>query len=423
MNGSHVDLSIGRILRHTLAVVLAGGRGTRLRDLTRLRAKPAVPFAGKYRIIDFTLSNCINSGLRRICILTQYRSHALLKHVERGWSMSRPEFDEFIEVLPAQERHAESSWYQGTADAVYQNLDIIRDHEPRYVLVLAGDHVYKMDYGMMVAAHIDHDADVTVGCVQVPLAEASAFGVMQVDADDNIVAFAEKPAAPEPMPGSTTHALGSMGIYLFRADFLFEVLGRDAADGRSRHDFGGDIIPALVGRRRLVACRFDDLAGGGAAYWRDVGTIDAYWRTNLEIAGVTPPLDLYDEDWPIHTAPRELPPAKFVFDDDGRRGIAIDSLVANGCIVSGATVRRSVLSDNVRIEQGSLVEDCVVLPDARIGARCRVRRAVIDSGAHIPDDTEIGYDAAADAERFELSPGGVVLVGPGMLGEPDPVCL
>lgn len=423
MHSSHIDLSIGRILRHTLAVVLAGGRGTRLRDLTRLRAKPAVPFAGKYRIIDFTLSNCINSGLRRICILTQYRSHALLKHVERGWSMSRPEFDEFIEVLPAQERHADSSWYQGTADAVYQNLDIIRDHEPRYVLVLAGDHVYKMDYGTMVAAHLDHDADVTVGCVQVPLAEACGFGVMQVDADDNVIAFAEKPARPEPMPGSATHALASMGIYLFRADFLFDVLAADAADASSRHDFGADIIPALVGRRRLVACRFDDLAGGGAAYWRDVGTVDAYWRTNLEIAGVTPPLDLYDEDWPIHTAPRELPPAKFVFDDDGRRGIAIDALVSNGCIVSGATVRRSVLSDNVRIEQGSLVEDTVVLPDARIGARCSIRRAVIDSATVVPDDTVIGYDAGADARRYEVSPGGIVLVGAAMLGQAEPVSL
>jgi glucose-1-phosphate adenylyltransferase len=418
MPANTADLSIGRILRHTLAIVLAGGRGTRLRELTDYRAKPAVPFGGKYRIIDFTLSNCINSGLRRICVLTQYRSHALLKHMERGWAMSRPEFDEFIEVLPAQERNPDSSWYLGTADAVYQNLDIIRDHAPRYVLVLAGDHVYKMDYGMMVATHLDHDADVTIGCVEIPLSEGPHFGIMVTDGQGRVLGFEEKPTAPTPLPGSTTHALGSMGIYLFRAEFLFDALAHDALRTDSHHDFGGDIIPALVRQARGFACRFDDIQTGGMAYWRDVGTIDAYWRTNLEIAGVTPPLDLYDEDWPIHTAPRELPPAKFVFDDDGRRGIAIDSLVAAGCIVSGACVRRSVLSDNVRIDHGSVIEDSVILPDVVIGAGCRIRRAVIDSGTVIPAGTSIGFDPALDRSRFTVSEEGIVLVGARMLGEP-----
>jgi len=350
--------SIGRILRNTLAVVLAGGRGTRLHGLTDFRAKPAVPFAGKYRIIDFTLSNCINSGLRRICILTQYRSHALLKHVERGWALSRPEFDEFIEVLPAQERHAESSWYLGTADAVYQNVDIIRDHDPRYVLVLAGDHIYKMDYGVMVATHLEHEADVTIGCVDVPLSQTENFGIMAIDAQGRVIGFQEKPATAPPMPGSTTHALGSMGIYLFRAEFLLDVLDHDATQPGSRHDFGADILPSLFRNHRVFACRFEDLVTGGP--------IDAYWRTNLEIAGVTPPLDLYDEDWPIHTAARELPPAKFVFDDEGRRGIAIDSLVSAGCIVSGARVTRSVLSDNVRVEDGTEIEDRAAVSAARL---------------------------------------------------------
>ena len=418
MNISNSELSIGRILRGTLCVLLAGGRGTRLHELTEFNAKPAVPFAGKYRIIDFTLSNCINSGLRRVYVLTQYRSHALLKHIARGWAMSRFEFDEFVEVLPAHERHAGSSWYRGTADAVYQNLAIIQHHAPRYVLVLAGDHIYKMDYGMMVSTHLEHDADVTVGCVEVPLGEAVGFGIMAVDEHDRVVGFQEKPAQAAPAPGSTTYALGSMGIYLFRAEFLYDVLTHDACDERSGHDFGGDIIPTLFRNHRVFACRFEDMSTGGTAYWRDVGTIDAYWRSNLEIADVVPQLDLYDEDWPIHTAPRELPPAKFVFDDEGRRGTAIDSLVSAGCIVSGANVRRSVLSDNVRIEGGTQIEDSVILPDVRIGTGCAIRRAVIDSGTVIPDGCVIGHDAASDRERFTVSEQGVVLVCPGMLGQP-----
>ncbi|MEQ8662973.1 MAG: glucose-1-phosphate adenylyltransferase [Gammaproteobacteria bacterium] len=417
MSTPGVTDTIGRVLRNTLVVVLAGGRGTRLHELTAYRAKPAVPFAGKYRIIDFTLSNCINSGLRRICVLTQYRAHSLIKHLERGWSMSRPEFNEFIEILPAQERYSDSSWYQGTADAVYQNFDIIREHAPQYVLVLAGDHVYKMDYGLMVATHLEHAADATIGCVQVPLAEASHFGIMHVDAAQRVTGFEEKPAQAVPMPGSTTHALGSMGIYLFAAEFLFEVLEDDAASRLSRHDFGADIIPSHYHGRRIHACPFSDLLTGGPAYWRDVGTLDAYWQANLEIAGVTPPLNLYDEDWPIRTATRQLPPAKFVFDDDDRRGMAVDSLVSAGCIVAGALVRHSVLSNNVRVEDGSVIEDTVVLPDVRIGARCRIRRAIIDSGCSVPDGTVIGHDAAADARRFHVSEGGVVLVCPRMLGQ------
>jgi glucose-1-phosphate adenylyltransferase len=418
MNAASSELSIGRILRGTLCVLLAGGRGTRLHELTEFTAKPAVPFAGKYRIIDFTLSNCINSGLRRICVLTQYRSHALLKHIARGWAISHLAFEEFVEVLPAHERHTGTSWYRGTADAVHQNLEIIQHHAPRHVLVLAGDHIYKMDYGMMVSTHLEHAADVTIGCVEVPVGEAPGFGIMAVDEHDRVVGFQEKPVRAAPVPGSTTHALGSMGIYLFRAEFLFDVLARDARDEQSGHDFGGDIIPALYRDHRVFACRFRDMASGESAYWRDVGTIDAYWRANLEIADVVPQLDLYDEDWPIHTAPRELPPAKFVFDDEGRRGSATDSLVSAGCIVSGASVRHSVLSDNVRIEGGTRIEDSVILPDVRIGAGCAIRRAVIDAGTVIPDGTVIGHDAARDRERFTLSEQGVVLVCPRMLGQP-----
>ncbi|MGR9090650.1 MAG: glucose-1-phosphate adenylyltransferase [Gammaproteobacteria bacterium] len=409
--------AIGRSSRETLAVVLAGGRGRRLHELTAIRSKPAVPFAGKFRIIDFCLSNCINSGIRKIAILTQYRSHSLIQHIERGWNFSRAEFGEFIEILPAQERDDASLWYQGTADAVYQNLDIIREHKPRLLLILAGDHVYKMDYGAMLSAMLAHEADLVVGCVEVPIADGNQFGIMEIDNDDRIVGFEEKPQWPKCVPGDSSTAFGSMGIYLFRAEFLYRILDANTAAATTKHDFGRDVIPNLIAESRVYACPFRDLAHGGQAYWRDVGTIDAYWRANLEIAGVTPPLNLYDEDWPVRTASRELPPAKFVFDEDGRRGMAVDSLVCSGCIVSGATVRRSVLSSKVRVGCGSVIVDSVVLPDAVIGEACRITKAVIDSGCVIPDGTIIGEDVIADRQRFRVSDGGVVLVCPAMLGQ------
>jgi glucose-1-phosphate adenylyltransferase len=396
---------------------MAGGRGTRLAGLTEYRSKPAVPFGGKYRIIDFTLSNCINSGLRRICVLTQYRSHSLIRHIERAWSLHRPEFGEFVDVLPAQERFSHSSWYKGTADAVYQNLDILREQRPQFVLILAGDHVYKMDYGMMIAAHIEQEANLTIGCVEIPIDQAHQFGIMQVDQDNRVIGFEEKPTRAEPMPGQSKVALGSMGIYLFQAELLYEVLEKDAGDGESTHDFGGDIVPNLYRRHRVIACPFRDMVTGGPAYWRDVGTIDAYWQANLEIAGVTPPFNLYDEDWPIHSGARHLPPAKFVFDDDGRRGMATDSLVSAGCILSGGHAQRCVLSNNVRIDCCSEVIDSVILTDVRIGEYCRIRNAIVDCGCHLPDHSTIGYDQKLDRERYYLTEGGVVLVCPGMLGQ------
>lgn len=417
MTRSRKQRSIDRSLRDTVAVVMAGGRGARLGPLTARHSKPAVPFGGKYRIIDFTLSNCINSGIHKICILTQYRAHSLIQHLERGWSFSRHEFDEFIELLPAQERYEHSSWYQGTADAVYQNLDIILDHAPDHVLVLAGDHVYKMDYGPMFATHIDSRADVTIGCVETPLRDARQFGLMIVDADNRVVGFQEKPDQPRPMSGREDAALASMGIYLFSTDFLVEILERDAKSADSIHDFGRDIMPAIHKKNRLIACPFNDLQSGERGYWRDVGTLDAYWEANLELIGVTPPLNLYDEDWPIRTAAIQAPPAKFVFDDDDRRGMAVDSMVSAGCIISGAVVRHSLLSNHVRVNSYSLVEDSVVLPGVNVGRHCRIKRAIIDTDCRIPERTVIGENPAADLARFHVTPRGIVLVCPGMLGQ------
>ncbi|MFM7272628.1 MAG: glucose-1-phosphate adenylyltransferase, partial [Gammaproteobacteria bacterium] len=331
---------VSRLTRDTLALVLAGGRGSRLKQLTDWRAKPAVPFGGKFRIVDFPLSNCINSGIRRIAVLTQYKSHSLLRHLQHGWSFLRAELGEFVELLPAQQR-IETSWYEGTANAVLQNFDIIRHHDPAWVLILAGDHVYKMDYGTMLAAHVESGADVTVGCIEVPLAEASAFGVMAVDQDMRITEFAEKPEHPKPMPGKPEVALASMGIYVFSRQALFEELQRDNADPASSHDFGKDVIPAMLGRLRIHAFPFRDPQRGEQAYWRDVGTVDSFWEANRELIGITPDLDLYDRSWPIWTWQEQAPPAKFVFDDEGRRGMAVDSMVSGGCIISGAQVFRS----------------------------------------------------------------------------------
>ena len=397
---------------------MAGGRGTRLNQLTARHSKPAIPFGGKYRIIDFTLSNCINSGIHKICILTQYRAHSLIRHVERAWSFTRDEFGEFIELLPAQERYETSFWYQGTADSVYQNLDIILDHRPSYVLILAGDHVYKMDYGVMTATHIENNADVTVGCVEVQLKNASQFGLIHIDDNKRVIGFQEKPLKPKPMAGRDDVALASMGIYVFSIDFLVDVLKQDAQSSTSSHDFGRDILPSIFDKYRVYACPFDDIQSEkDHGYWRDVGTVDAYWQANLELIGVTPPLNLYDQDWPIRSHQAQLPPAKFVFDDDDRRGMAVDSMVSAGCIVSGSLVRHSLLSNNVRLNSYSEIEDSVLLPGVVVGRHCRIKRAVIDSNCIIPEETEIGHDIKKDKSRFHVTPEGVVLVCPDMLGQ------
>ncbi|MEO6696996.1 MAG: glucose-1-phosphate adenylyltransferase [Gammaproteobacteria bacterium] len=407
---------VRRRARHTLAIILAGGRGSRLGHLTLWRAKPAVPFGGKFRIIDFPLSNCINSGIRRVSILTQYKAHSLIGHIQRGWSFMRGEFGEFVELLPAQQR-IETSWYSGTADAVFQNLDIIRMHKPNYVLILAGDHVYKMNYGRMIAFHAQHGADMTVGCIEVPLEQATAFGVMSVDKDSRVIDFKEKPAQPHPIPGRDDVALASMGIYVFNAEFLYEQLIKDADTMLSSHDFGKDIIPSLINKYRVLAFPFHDKESGKSAYWRDVGTVDAFWEANLELIGVTPELNLYDEDWPIWTYQAQLPPAKFVFDDEDRRGMAVDSMISGGCIVSGAVVRHSLLFSNVVVNSYSSITDSVVLPDVTIGNHCRLHKVVVDKGCVIPDGTVIGMDHAEDAKRFHVTPSGVVLVTPEMLGQ------
>ena len=407
---------VSRLTRDTLALILAGGQGSRLKHLTLWRAKPAVPFGGKFRIIDFPLSNCLNSGIRRIGVLTQYKAHSLIQHIQRGWGFLRGEFGEFVELLPAQQR-IDLSWYAGTADAIYQNLDIIRNHNPSYVLILAGDHIYKMDYGPMLAAHVERGADATVGCIEVPVALASGFGVMTVDDEHRITKFIEKPEKPEPMPGRSDVALASMGIYVFNPEFLYEQLIRDADTKLSAHDFGKDILPAVIGRYRIMAYPFRDSVQGRQAYWRDVGTVDAYWEANMELIGVTPELNLYDRTWPIWTYQEQLPPAKFVFDDEGRRGMAVDSMVSGGDIISGAVVRHSLLFSNVHVESYSLVQDSVILPDVYIGQRCRLTRVVLDKGCRIPDGTVIGEDAEQDAQRFFVSAGGVVLVTPEMLGQ------
>ena len=411
---------VSRITRDTLALILAGGRGSRLKQLTMWRAKPAVPFGGKFRIIDFPLSNCINSGIRRVGVLTQYKAHSLIQHIQRGWGFLRGEFNEFVELLPAQQR-IETSWYAGTADAVYQNLDIIRMHAPGYVLVLAGDHVYKMDYGHMIAYHVETGADMTVGCLEVDLETAQSFGVMAVDENWEVRRFDEKPEQPQPIPGRRNTALASMGIYVFNTSFLFEQLLKDAETPGSSHDFGKDVIPAAIDRYRVMGYPFRDLdvppgEEPRQAYWRDVGTIDAYWKANLELIGVTPELNLYDEDWPIWTYQEQLPPAKFVFDQEARRGRAVDSMVSGGCIISGSLVRHSLLFSDVKVNSYSRVENSVVLPDVSIGRNCRINKAVIDKGCKIPEGTVIGEDAEEDAKRFHVSPGGVTVVIPEMLG-------
>ncbi|HYA39094.1 MAG TPA: glucose-1-phosphate adenylyltransferase [Candidatus Methylomirabilis sp.] len=409
-------LHITRLTRDTLALILAGGRGSRLKHMTLWRAKPAVPFGGKFRIIDFPLSNCMNSGIRRVGVLTQYKAHSLIKHIQRGWGFLRGELGEFVELLPAQQR-IETSWYTGTADAVYQNLDIIRNHDPSYVLVLAGDHVYKMDYGAMLLHHVDSGADVTVACVEVPIERAGQFGVMTVDSGGAIVGFQEKPEIPEPMPGHPDTALASMGIYVFNTRFLYEQLVRDADVRFSAHDFGKDIIPSVINNYRVMAYPFLDPLTRTQPYWRDVGTVDALWEANIELVGITPELNLYDEDWPIWTYQEQLPPAKFVFDDDGRRGMAVDSMVSGGCIISGSKVRHSLLFSNVKVHSYCEIANSVIMPDVAIGRHCRLTKVMIDKGCHIPEGTVIGENPEDDAKRYYVTRQGVVLVTPEMVGQ------
>jgi glucose-1-phosphate adenylyltransferase len=408
-----------RLARQALALVLAGGRGSRLRQLTDRRAKPAVFFGGKFRIIDFTLSNCVNSGVRRIAVLTQYKAHSLLRHLQMGWSFLRPEMNEFLDLLPAQQRLDEATWYRGTADAVYQNFDILRAAGPRYFLVLAGDHIYKMDYSNLLADHVDKGADCTVACIEVPLAEASDYGVMAVDESMRIVDFREKPLHPPAMKGKPDWALASMGVYVFTAEFLYAELERDHHDPGSSHDFGKDVIPSLVSRGLAVAHSFEEscvkTTPEAEAYWRDVGTIDGYWAANLDLVMPVPSLDIYDPNWPIWTYQQQLPPAKFVFDDDDRRGMAVDSMVSGGCIVSGGTVRRSLMFSNCRVNSYAQTREAVMLPEVEVGRHARLTKVVIDRGCHIREGLVIGEDPDLDARRFYRSAGGVTLVTAEML--------
>lgn len=409
---------VSAITKNTIALILAGGRGSRLKNLTDRRAKPAVPFGGKFRIIDFPLSNCINSGIRRVGVVTQYKSHSLIRHIQRGWSFMRAEFNEYVELLPASQQNDNEEWYKGTADAVFQNINILKETNAEYVVILAGDHIYKMDYGQMLATHVKKNADMTVACLNVPLEDAKGFGVMAVDNDDRIIEFAEKPANPKHMPGDTTQALASMGIYVFNAEFLYEQLARDAADTNSSNDFGGDIIPYLISRAKVYAHRFADSCVGaknGFYYWRDVGTIDAYWEANMELTRVTPELNMYDNQWPIWTYQEQLPPAKFVFQDEGRTGKATDSIVSGGCIISGASVTSSVLFSNVRVHSYSEIDGAVLLPNVVVSRHCKLRNVVVDKGVKIPEGMQIGFDAKADQKRFYVSEKGTVLVTAEML--------
>ncbi|MBN8509807.1 MAG: glucose-1-phosphate adenylyltransferase [Burkholderiales bacterium] len=412
-----------RALTHeAMAIVLAGGRGSRLRGLTDHRAKPAVPFAGTMRIVDFALGNCVNSGLRRIAVLTQYKAQSLIRHVERSWGFLEPSLGEYVDIVPAQQQ-VDERWYSGTANAVFQNVDILCETLPRHVVILGGDHVYKMDYGVMLAEHVERGAALSVACLEVGREEASGFGVMAVDAAGRVTAFDEKPAQPAALPGRPGRSLASMGIYVFDTDFLIEQLRLDAADAASSHDFGRDLIPKLIGTGRVFAHRFETSCVnlvGDRPYWRDVGTLDAYWEANLDLTHVVPELNLYDEAWPMLGRQPHRPPAKFVFDDPGRRGVAIDSLVSGGCIVSGARVRRSILFYNVRVGDGSLVEDSVVLPDVVLGRRVTLNRAIVDKGCVLPDGFAAGVDPARDRERFDVTERGIVLITPQMLAKAAP---
>ncbi|HLF21574.1 MAG TPA: glucose-1-phosphate adenylyltransferase [Aestuariivirga sp.] len=412
------------LARDAMAYVLAGGRGSRLLELTDKRAKPAVPFGGKSRIIDFALSNALNSGIRRMGVATQYKAHSLIRHLQKGWNFLRPERNESFDILPASQRVSEDQWYAGTADAIYQNLDIVESYGPKYMVVLAGDHIYKMDYELMLQQHVESGADVTIGCLEVPRMEATGFGVMHVDAKDRVVTFLEKPKDPPGMPDKPDMALASMGIYVFGMDFLADQLRRDAADKKSSRDFGKDIIPYIVKNGKAVAHRFTRSCVRSAqeseSYWRDVGTVDAYWEANIDLTDVLPALDLYDRDWPIWTYSEVTPPAKFVHDEDGRRGQAVASLVSGGCIVSGAALRRSLLFTEVRVNSYATMEEAVVLPFVQVGRGARLKRVVIDRGVAIPEGLVVGEDPELDAKRFRRTANGVCLITQPMIDKLAP---
>ena len=410
---------VSLLTRDTLALVLAGGRGSRLYELTDWRAKPGVPFGGKFRIIDFPLSNCINSGIRRIGVLTQYKAHSLIRHLVRGWSHFQGELDEFVEILPASQRGGSDEWYQGTADAVYQNIDIMRTHKAKYILILSGDHIYKMDYGDMLIQHVEQEADMTISCLEVPVEEAAgAYGVMAVDKTGRIIGFNEKPEKPTEIPGMPGYCLASMGNYLFNTGFLYEQLIKDADTASSTHDFGKDIIPSIIENYRVFAQPFRDRKTQQRAYWRDVGTLDAFWEANMELVSITPELNLYDDEWPILTHQAQLAPAKFIFDDKERRGIATDSMVSGGCLISGAKIKHSLLFSNVKVHSYAEVTDSVIMPDVDIGESAIVRKAIIDRGCSIAEDMVIGVNHDDDRERgFRVTESGVVLVTPDMLNQ------
>ncbi len=409
---------VSRMTRETLALILAGGQGSRLHELTEWRAKPSLYFGGKFRIIDFPLSNCINSGIRRIGVATQYKAHSLIRHLVHGWSRHPAESTEFVEILPASQRVG-GEWYRGTADAVYQNLDIIRTHEPKQVLILAGDHIYKMDYGPLLVEHAERQADMTVCCIEVPIEEAAgALGVMTVDESGRVIAFDEKPEKPTPIPGQSELCLASMGNYVFNTDFLYEQLIKNADDPNTQHDFGKNIIPSIIDKYQVYAYMFRDPQTQRQAYWRDVGTLDAFWEANMELVSVTPELNLYDTKWPILTHQTQLPPAKFVFNIPERRGFATDSMVSGGCLISGSHVNHSLLYSNCKVNSYSTVDDTLLLPDVVVGRRCRIKKAIVDRGAIIEPGTVIGEDPDEDRKRgFRVTESGITLVTPDMLGQ------
>ena len=413
-----VPRNIRLLTKKTLALVLAGGRGSRLYELTDWRAKPALYFGGKFRIIDWPLSNCINSGIRRIAVLTQYKAHSLIRHLVHGWSMFKKELGEYVEIFPASQRSS-GQWYQGTADAVYQNLDIIRAEQPEYVLILSGDHIYKMDYGVMLGEHVARGSEMTVCCLEVPIEEAAgSFGVMVVDEEKHIIGFEEKPAHPTPIPGEENLTLASMGNYLFNTQFLFDVLEEDARDPNSSHDFGNDIIPKIIKNHRVLAYPFRDPDTNKRAYWRDVGTLDSFWEANMELISTNPELDLYDPKWPTWTYQPQLPPAKFVHNNDDRRGMAVDSMISGGCIVSGSKILNSLLFSNVRVHSYSEIEASLLLPEVVIHRNCRIRHAIIDRGCEVPEGSVIGHDVEQDkVNGYRVTSKGLVLVTRKMLGQ------
>jgi glucose-1-phosphate adenylyltransferase len=404
--------------RRAVALVLAGGRGSRLGQLTDTRAKPAVYFGGKFRIVDFAMSNCLNSGIRRMGVLAQYKSHSLLRHIQRGWGFLKSEMNEFVDLLPAQQRIDEGSWYRGTADAVYQNLDILRAHRPDYILVLAGDHIYKMDYTRMLVDHVEHGAACTVGCIEVPRSEAHAFGVMKVDDRNRILEFNEKPAEPDTIPGRPDTSLASMGIYLFDAELLYDELPRHMSGDTTQHDFGRDVIPALVKAGHAVAHPFGlscvGTEPGKQPYWRDVGTLDAYWSANIDLTATDPDLNLYDRDWPIWTYQEQLPPAKFVHNTGERKGPAVESMVSGGCIISGS-LDRSLLFSSCRVHSYSKVSWSVLLPEVQVGRGARLTRTIVDRGCVVPDGLIVGEDPELDAARFNRTANGITLITRDML--------